>query len=409
MSLETVSTSLPVLALPADILFPATQLTVNLPRALLNPLTHLIRDVADSGATPLVVAVPSSDPIVNAKDLDGIKLHEWGCGKSSFDNVALNSHSSLPYIRWTIAVARVIRLMKPSVFNPSYCTITLDGLTRVRLQPPHPPSSKLSNLPLHPVDYPPQSKSSISEPAGETFRACALKFLDRLDVTAKSKMSGGNRVDWRRMRVVVEEAEVDRLPWVAGMPFSSSATSVPHSALSDILVAVTPSIPWSDRLTLLAAYQPDERLRLASTSFSMHINITEVSQKINSAVDESLSKQQKEYYLRQQLHAIQKELASLHKSGKQDETGADNRESASELDEDGGDEDAFMAELKEKIETMEKDSEERRMAAREYLRLKRIPATSVEHGVIRTYVSPSISLSRTVAGVFISLAVGMAD
>ena len=118
------------------------------------------------------------------------------------------------------------------------------------------------------------------------------------------------------------------------------------------------------------------------------MSITEVSQKINSAVDESLSKQQKEYYLRQQLHAIQKELSSLHKSGKKDEAGADNREGGSELDEEGGDEDAFMSELKEKIEAMEKDSEERRMAAREYQRLRRIPPTSVEHGVIRTYVSP---------------------
>jgi len=82
MSLETVSTSLPVLALPADILFPATQLTVNLPRALVNPLTHLVRDAADSGASPLVAAVPSLDPTVNAKGLDDTKLHEWGCGKS---------------------------------------------------------------------------------------------------------------------------------------------------------------------------------------------------------------------------------------------------------------------------------------------------------------------------------------
>ena len=162
-----------------------------------------------------------------------------------------------------------------------------------------------------------------------------------------------------------------------------------NSLFPDILVAATPSLPWTDRLTILAAYQPDERLRLASTSFSKHISITEVSQKINSAVDESLSKQQKEYYLRQQLYAIQKELESLHKSGKKGEAGAGNREGGSELDEDGGDEGAFMAELKKKIETMEKDSEERKTAAREYQRLKRIPATSVEHGVIQTYVSPS--------------------
>ena len=161
------------------------------------------------------------------------------------------------------------------------------------------------------------------------------------------------------------------------------------SALSDILVAVTPSLPWSEKLALLAAYQPDERLRLASTSFSKHISITEVSQKINSAVDESLSKQQKEYYLRQQLQAIQKELASLHKSGKKGEAGTENKGGESELDEDGDDEDLFMAELKGKIEAMEKDSEERKISVREYQRLKRIPATSVEHGVIRTYVRPS--------------------
>lgn len=178
------------------------------------------------------------------------------------------------------------------------------------------------------------------------------------------------------------------------------------STFSDILVAVTPSLPWSDRLALLAAFQPDERLRLASTSFSKQISITEVSQKINSAIDESLSKQQKEYYLRQQLYAIQKELASLHKSEKKGEAGAGDREGRSELDEDGGDEDAFMAELKKKIEVMEKDSEERKMAAREYQRLKRIPATSVEHGVVRTYVSlanwPPLAL-------YLILTVGMAD
>lgn len=138
---------------------------------------------------------------------------------------------SSTHISWTIAVARIIRLVKPTVFNPSYCTVTLGGLSRVRLHTPHPPSSKLSSLPLHPVDYPPQSKSSLSEPAAETFRACALKFLEHLDVSPVSKTPGGNRVDWRRMRVVVEEADVDRLPWVAGMPSSSSAAPpflIPH-------------------------------------------------------------------------------------------------------------------------------------------------------------------------------------
>lgn len=46
-----------------------------------------------------------------------------------------------------------------------------------------------------------------------------------------------------------------------------------------------------------------------------------------------------------------------------------------------------MAELKKKIEAMEPGSEERKMGVREWRRLKRIPAGSVENGVIRSYVS----------------------
>lgn len=58
----------------------------------------------------------------------------------------------------------------------------------------------------------------------------------------------------------------------------------------------------------------------------------------------------------------------------------------SELDDDGQAEVEEMAEVKAKIEAMAKDSEERKMAVREWKRLKRIPQGSVEHGVIRNYV-----------------------
>lgn len=60
---------------------------------------------------------------------------------------------------------------------------------------------------------------------------------------------------------------------------------------------------------------------------------------------------------------------------------------ASELDDDEQHEADDMAELKKKIEAMEPGSEERKMGVREWRRLKRIPAGSVENGVIRSYVS----------------------
>lgn len=56
-----------------------------------------------------------------------------------------------------------------------------------------------------------------------------------------------------------------------------------------------------------------------------------------------------------------------------------------DLDDEQDDEGDYL-ELRKKIELMAPGSEERKMAAREWKRLKRIPAGSVENGVIRNYV-----------------------
>lgn len=49
-----------------------------------------------------------------------------------------------------------------------------------------------------------------------------------------------------------------------------------------------------------------------------------------------------------------------------------------------------MLDLRKKIEAMRPGSEERKMAAREWKRLKRIPAGNVENGIVRTYVCIAI-------------------
>lgn len=147
---------------------------------------------------------------------------------------------------------------------------------------------------------------------------------------------------------------------------------------------------------ILSTPDSDARLRLATELFVKQASISEVSKKIASAVDESLSKQQKEFFLRQQLAAIQRELHTLQRaplsssssnsgdapSGVDGPIGA----GGSELDDDEQHEADDMADLKRRIEAMEVGSEERKMGVREWRRLKRIPAGSVENGVIRTYV-----------------------
>ena len=122
-----------------------------------------------------------------------------------------------------------------------------------------------------------------------------------------------------------------------------------------------------------------------------------MSKKIATAVDESLSKQQKEFFLRQQLAAIQRELHQLQRSNGNTDSALPSIPAPpmsvagpggmSELDDDEQHEADDMADLKRRIEAMEPGSEERKMGVREWRRLKRIPIGSVENGVIRSYVS----------------------
>jgi len=136
------------------------------------------------------------------------------------------------------------------------------------------------------------------------------------------------------------------------------------------------------------------RLSLAADIFLKEASISEVSKKIASAVDESLSKQQKEFFLRQQLAAIQRELSALQKGVSNSTTSSSaNNSATSELDDDDQHEVDDLADLKKKIEAMQSGTEERKMGTREWRRLKRIPQGSVENGVIRNYVRPLIFLN----------------
>ena len=89
--------------------------------------------------------------------------------------------------------------------------------------------------------------------------------------------------------------------------------------------------------------------------------------------------------------AIQRELQSLSNSANNNNNvpGVPNNDSSqpvSELDDDEANEASDLADIKAKIEAMIPGTEERKMGVREWRRLKRIPAGSVENGVVRSYV-----------------------
>ncbi|HSS92711.1 MAG TPA: endopeptidase La, partial [Candidatus Dormibacteraeota bacterium] len=98
------------------------------------------------------------------------------------------------------------------------------------------------------------------------------------------------------------------------------------------------------------------------------LEVLELGRKIQSQAEEQMGKAQREYFLREQLKAIQRELG--------------------ELDSEHGE----LSELRERIEKAGLPPEAKREADRELSRLERIPSASPESSVIRTYLELIVAL-----------------
>ncbi|KAJ6496776.1 ATP-dependent protease La [Mycena vulgaris] len=328
------SSRLPILPLThPTILLPASRITLPVSNRVGEALVTLIED---SDALPVIAAVPV------ATDTDLTTLAEYG------------------------TAARILRLVRPPGRNSrqSYL-LTLHGLTRVRLLAPYTPDPDDAFAPCD-IQYPPTEKVP-SRKVVDAFKQSALRLLDRL---ARDSGQQIRRDGYNKIAGMLEDMTDAKAAWMA-----------------DILVG-TVNATFTDKLAILAMTDAEARVALASEIFSRQASISEVSTKIATQVEESVYKQQKEHFLRQQLAAIHKELKEL-----QSLPGAPvgtltggGQNPSSELDDDEQHEADDMADLKRRIEAMEPGSEERKMGVREWRRLKRIPQGSVENGVIRSYL-----------------------
>src|SRR5690242_4233084 len=133
------------------------------------------------------------------------------------------------------------------------------------------------------------------------------------------------------------------------------------------LVASSPDLTLEQRQQLLEQRNVIERLRFLGVFLAKQNEILELKQKILSEVQQTLDKTQREYILREQMKAIQKEL------GDDDQT-------------------SELKEIKDKIEQAGMPEAVKEKALKEVGRLEKIPQASPETGVIRTYVDWLISL-----------------
>jgi ATP-dependent Lon protease len=144
-------------------------------------------------------------------------------------------------------------------------------------------------------------------------------------------------------------------------------------ALADFVGGNLPSLSPTERQKLLE--QPDGRVRLdeVHVQLTRELELVELRGRIQSSVQGQLSQNQREFYLREQLKAIQKEL------GETDDAGRD------------------VEDLRQKLEAAGIPEEVKTETMRELNRLSRISPSSPEYGVSRTYLEWMASLPWSVS------------
>jgi ATP-dependent Lon protease len=139
------------------------------------------------------------------------------------------------------------------------------------------------------------------------------------------------------------------------------------SILAD-LIASNLNVSTSEKQGILETYDVRERLTKVHLYLNKEVQVLELGNKIQSQVKEDIDKTQREYYLREQLKAIKKELGELD------------------------DHSAEIKELKERIRKAKMPPEALTAAEKELDRLAKIPPASAEYTVARTYLDWLVEL-----------------
>ncbi len=155
----------------------------------------------------------------------------------------------------------------------------------------------------------------------------------------------------------------------------SSDTAVQIAQIEDAsrladAVAANISIKVADKQALLVELNPARRLEMAFAFMEGELGVLQVEKKIRSRVKRQMEKTQREYYLNEQLKAIQRELGN-----------ADAEEGSDEI-----------AELTAKLAKLKLSKEARAKATAELKKLKTMAPMSAEATVVRNYLDVLLGL-----------------
>ena len=134
------------------------------------------------------------------------------------------------------------------------------------------------------------------------------------------------------------------------------------SRLSDFIASSLPFLSTTEKQELLETPDVKSRLEKINSHLAKELEVQQLRNKIQSEVQDSVQSSQRDYYLREQMKAIQKEL------GDQDDTQKD------------------IADLKEKIEAAGMPEETKKDALKELGRLSRMNPAAADYSLTRNYV-----------------------
>src|ERR1700750_37255 len=155
---------------------------------------------------------------------------------------------------------------------------------------------------------------------------------------------------------------------VAGSPTLSDELSTvamnieEPGRLVDFIASSLPSLSTSDKQETLETTDVNVRLERINQHLAKELEVQQLRNKIQSEVQDKVQQTQREYYLREQMKAIQKEL------GEQDEGQRD------------------VDALKTKIESAGMPDEVKKEALKELGRLSRMSPMAADYGVTRNYI-----------------------
>jgi ATP-dependent Lon protease len=147
-----------------------------------------------------------------------------------------------------------------------------------------------------------------------------------------------------------------------------AAANVDDPSALTHLVASTLRLKTEEKQQLLEEPNVEKRLRDVVVVLNRELELVELGTKIQSQVQSEMEDTQREYFLRQQLKAIQEELGE------------------------GDEQQAELKELRERAAEIELSEEARKAVDRELARLEKLPSAAAEYGVIRTYLEWVLSL-----------------